>query len=319
MRHFQLWLWESSTGALTYTDEMLFEDTGEADMYLPPLVAWVFSKIPAVETVAEAEPPAEEGTPAAEAGPPAEEGTPAAEAEPPAEEGSPVAEAEPSAEAAPEAEAEIEAVIETQEDKPAPRQRLYLGLRGGASLNIHTSDTYGNYLAGKSLYPGAAAAVTLEFRIFRFLSLQAEAIFNYDIFEIGRLQTGQNAVTTDLFNAMTLRFPLLIKLPLEFGIFTPSIFAGAYGVVPLGKVNTTYAEGGTAAFSMWMHLPIGIIGGIELSFALGPGEIFADLRYVRDLDSTSLVDGNIGISRYARQEASVSLGYKLFLWKRRNP
>ena len=297
MRHFQLWLWESPTGALTYTDEMLFENTEEADIYLPPLVAWVFSKIPAVETVAEAD----------------------AEAEPPAEEGTPVAEVPAEEEETPPVEAAPESAIKTQEGKPAPAGRLYLGLRGGASLNIHMSDTYGSYVAGRSLYPGATAALMLEFRPFRFLSLQTEAIFNYDIFELGRQQTGQTDLTTDRFTGMTLRFPLLIKVPLEFGIFTPSIFAGAYWVMPLGKINATVAGGERAAASMWMRLPIGLIGGIELSFALGPGEIFADLRYVRDLVSTRLVDGDIGISQYFRQEASVSLGYKFLLWKRRNP
>ena len=51
MHHFQLWLWNSETGALVYTDELLAEDVEEAEGYLPALVTWVFSKIPVTETV----------------------------------------------------------------------------------------------------------------------------------------------------------------------------------------------------------------------------------------------------------------------------
>jgi hypothetical protein len=285
MRHFQLWLWESSTGALTYTDEMLFEDTEEAGIYLPPLVTWVFSKIPAVTAAAE-------------------------EAEP---------EPVPELVSEPVPELVSDPVIETKTDKPGPTRRLYLGLRGGGSLNIHRSQTYGDYAAGTSMYPGAAAAVDLEFRIFRFLSLQGEAVFNYDIFEIGRPITQQTDYITDMVQAMSFRFPLLIKVPLQFGIFTSAVFGGAYGILFLGKANIQYNEGGTGSYSAWLHLPIGIVGGLELSFSLGSGEIFLDLRYVRDLDNTRLVEGSTGKVQYFREEASLSVGYKFLLWKRRNP
>ena len=56
LTHFQLWLWESGTGALVYTDELMAEDAEEAEGYLPALVSWVFSKVPPKEEPEEEEP-----------------------------------------------------------------------------------------------------------------------------------------------------------------------------------------------------------------------------------------------------------------------
>jgi hypothetical protein len=46
LQHFQLWLWNSASGSLVYTDEMVFEEMEEAESYLPPMVNWIFSHIP---------------------------------------------------------------------------------------------------------------------------------------------------------------------------------------------------------------------------------------------------------------------------------
>jgi hypothetical protein len=44
MQHFQMWLWNSESGALVFTDELVAENAEEAEGYLPRLVSWVFSK-----------------------------------------------------------------------------------------------------------------------------------------------------------------------------------------------------------------------------------------------------------------------------------
>jgi hypothetical protein len=67
MQHFQLWLWNSGTGALVYTDELVAEDIDEAVGYLPALVAWVFSQIPLMAVERSASVPAvKEEAPAGE-------------------------------------------------------------------------------------------------------------------------------------------------------------------------------------------------------------------------------------------------------------
>lgn len=286
MRHFQIWLWESTNGALTYTDEMVFEEMEEADMYFPPLVTWVFSKI-TVEAAVETEPEPEAAP-----------------------------ETEIALEPAPETEAALEPEPDPEPVKPIPARRLYLGLHGGLSLNTYASLHSENYATGVSQNMGFETAAALEFRVLRFLSFQAEAVFNYDMFDLGRTLTPQNTRITDTFNAMSLRFPLLIKIPLDTGFSTPAIFAGAYYILPLGKMNIRYyGESEEASSSVKIDLPLGIVVGIELSFPLGPGEIFTQMRYERDLDITRISEGKGG--QYVRSEAGLSLGYKFILWQAR--
>jgi hypothetical protein len=294
MRHFQLWLWESASGALTYTDEMVFENLEEADSYLPPLVSWVFSQIsPVAEEVAASSEPVPESEPVSEA--------------------ESVSEAEPMSES--ESVSESEPEIETEADKSVSTRRLYLGLRGGASLNTYRSQASGDYVSGISQDLGAEAALMLEFRVFRFLSFQGEAIFDYDMFDLGRSISTQNDHITDRFTAMFLRFPLLIKLPLGTGASIPAIFAGASFIMPLGKMNIRYDDETTASSEVGITLPVSIVAGIELSFSLGPGEIFAQLRYEQDLGDTFMPEKKGG--RYVRSEVGLSLGYKFILWPRR--
>ncbi|MDR0590206.1 MAG: hypothetical protein LBG25_06640, partial [Spirochaetaceae bacterium] len=83
------------------------------------------------------------------------------------------------------------------------------------------------------------AAVVAEYRMFRFLGLQAEAIFNYDAFKVAKIteDPGRNIRSTDKFRAMSLMVPLLIKVPLAIGKFVLSPFGGVYYTMPLGSLK----------------------------------------------------------------------------------
>jgi hypothetical protein len=147
-----------------------------------------------------------------------------------------------------------------------------------------------------------------ELRLFRFFSLQAEGDFVYGAFDGPGTNVGGDARPADSYTSMSLLFPLLAKAPLNFGSFTLSLYAGAYYTLALGDAEKeSGAPGETESAAVKMDLPLGFTVGTELGFALGPGELFTDLRYGRDLGATALGEGG---PQYIRDRINVSIGYK---------
>jgi hypothetical protein len=282
LQHFQLWLWNSATGSLVYTDEMVFEDMGEAEGYLPPMVSWIFSHVPVEQRVT-------------------------------------VGEANSTAGPSPDGESGASGEGEGVGDTTSSYRRLYLGLRGGGFLNTSMPQASGDYEAGVSQGFSGEGAVLAEFRMFRFFSLQAEAVFIYDTFKAAKkTQKGQELVrSTDTFRSLSLMFPLLIKIPLELGSVTLSPFAGAYYIMPLGKMNIVPGDSDEQAgsYSYRIAPAFGLSLGLDAGFPLGPGAFFAGLRFDRNLGITTVESGN-GM-HYSRNRIGFSLGYELLLWKQR--
>jgi hypothetical protein len=288
IQHFQLWLWNSASGSLVYTDEMMFEDMEEAEGYLPPMVNWIFSHVPVEYQVTRVETITEE----------------------------------------PVTVAQDEPVEEEQSgDKDTGSQlfigRLYLGLRAGGSFNAYSSLVSGDYEAGTSQGFSAGGAVVLEYRIFRFLGIQAEAIFNYDTFKVAKItpnhpQPGIDTRSTDRFTAVSLMIPVVIKVPLELGKFVLAPFVGAYYAMPLGNLKMDPSDASTGAggsFTYAVDPPIGLVLGIEAGMTLGRGELFTDIRFSRDV-GTTVAAGGYGI-QYVRNQIALSLGYKFLLFGKR--
>jgi hypothetical protein len=269
LTHFQLWLWESGTGALVYTDELMAEDAEEAEGYLPALVSWVFSKVPPEEEPPEEVPPEEEP----------EEEIP--EEEVPVEE-------EP-----------VETAAEEEPEAPrAFKPRLYLGLRAGAALDFQTVQAFGGYEGGADQSFGGEAALTVEFQPWRYLGFQAEGIFVMESFAPYRISGGVH--TSDRYSGMSLLFPLLVKVPVDLGTSRLSFLAGPYYILSLKKTMN-----GSSYRDSW-GLPLGVMAGVELSYSLGPGELYGGLRYGLDLDLTVVEDTGL---RYFRKRLVFFLGY----------
>jgi hypothetical protein len=285
LQHFQLWLWNSINGSLIYTDEMVFEDMEEANSYLPPMISWVFSHIPVEERITIAEvATTDETTAHTDSGSDGTEGD---------QNGS--------------------------DRKHIFMGKLNLGLRGGGSYNSYGAHiSAGGYEAGQSQGFSGEGAVILEFRIFRLLGLQAEAVFTHDTFKVvkvTRQSPAEDLRSTDQYKAMSLMFPFLVKVPIEIDAFTISPFGGGYFVMPIGEmtqVSTDSGQGG-ASYGYEVDPPFGLILGVEAGFRLGPGEIFADLRFGRDIGMTMIRQG----IQYSRTRLGLSLGYKFKLWERR--
>ncbi|MFP3090216.1 PorT family protein [Treponema sp. TIM-1] len=303
LEHFQLWLWVSSTGSLVYTDEMVFENMEEAEGYLPPVVKWIFSNIAQPAAVA---PEIIVAIP--------QEMTSEILVEIPQEvtveiipEIAPETVEEPAEETAEETIAEGD----TGGDGEHPASpRLYLGLRGGASFNTYEIRGTGTYQSGAVKSIGLETALAAELRILRFLSVQAEAAFNLEYFKPSMLKHwgSEEIFTSDLYRVMSFQVPLLVKLPLTFEQWRPSVYLGPYIMLPLLPIKNT--EG---SYFYRINLPIGIIFGMDLGYTLGPGELFLDLRYEMDLGMTIVRATSF---QYTQNRISMTLGYRFGLWNR---
>jgi hypothetical protein len=204
-------------------------------------------------------------------------------------------------------------------DGEARRNRwLYLGVRAGPSLGIYipgddTAFTGGDSY-GASLNVAAQAAVEIVPRF----SVQAEAIFTWDkgsLWQYEYIAAGDNLTSYQhKFKALSLQFPLLAKLNFYPGKFRVSPFLGASAIVPLGDIETA-DHGETSSYAYSYSPPLGLLGGLSVEFPLGPGLIFADLRYSADLGDPTLQGGDM--ETYTRHTAALSLGYEFGLFKKR--
>jgi hypothetical protein len=286
-QHLQIWLWDFS-GRLLYTDEMVSESYEESVAYIPMLVRWVFSNISDVPI------PVPEKEPETQA-PPADK-----TAEPSSGETVTYIVMEP---------------VRTREEEPPPLERFYLGLRAGASFNNYSvPQVLRDYKSGQSRSVGYEAALVAEFRAMRFLSFQTEVIFTQDFFRAAKtVQSGGTSEQVDTFRAMSLSFPLLVKLPIEFEIFDLSLYAGGYFTLPLGKMNMKIDGSANASSAYTVSPPMGFSFGVDLGFLLGPGRILLDLRYSKNIGVTK-VQRDDGL-QYTKDSIGLTLGYKFILWK----
>jgi hypothetical protein len=264
MEHFQMWLWISDTGSLVFTDELVAESIDEAEEYLPSLVAWLFSKIEPTEA----------------------ETTEMYEIETYANEA-------------------YENVSDENEPEPARTEtvlpELYLGLRGGVSLDLQLIRTVAPYNGDMSQSIGGEGAFTVEFRPWQYMSFQAEGIFMAESFAAYRLDTGN-----DRYQAMSLLFPLLVKATLDLKEWRLSFLGGAYYILPLRRTM-----GGASYKDNLYQPPIGVIGGLDLGRSLGRfGELYGSLRFGYDLALTEVKDTGLA---YSRRRLIFSLGYKIGL------
>ncbi|MDR1899475.1 MAG: hypothetical protein LBQ55_05660 [Treponema sp.] len=287
-RHLQLWLWNAADGSLVSTDELIAEDMAEAETYLPSLVNWIFSRIPAEEAAAEEDPEAAEG-PAADpdlaVGTDGKGGAAAVTEGPPA-------------------------------DDPLNR-RLYLGLRAGVSAGPYSLTGGGGYASAAQDYAYEAAFLA-AWRPLAWLSVQAEAVFAMDAFTLRSAKTAGAAYLayTDRMRAMSLMVPLLVKFPLRHNSLLFSPYAGACYILPLGDMTreTNNPEGAGGGAPWTMSPPLGVVAGLELGFRLGGGLAFTDLRYNAGLGSAKM-DGDP--LAYTRSRFTLSLGYQFALFGRK--
>jgi hypothetical protein len=263
MEHFQLWLWEGDSGSLVFTDELVAESIDEAEGYLPSLVAWLFSKVEMDETEDSETEMYETGTYADETN-----------------------------------------EIRTYENEPEVAElalpELYLGARGGISLDLQFIRTVNPYIGDMSQSIGGEGAFTVEFQPWQYMSFQTEAIFMIESFAVSRMDTGN-----DRYLAMSLLFPLLVKATLNLKEWRLAFLGGVYYILPLRRtmMGASYRD------SLYKP-PLGIMAGLDLGRPLGRGELYGGLRFGYDLALTETSDTGLV---YTRRRLIFSLGYKIGL------
>jgi hypothetical protein len=194
--------------------------------------------------------------------------------------------------------------------------RLYLGLRAGPSLGIYIPGNDTAFTGGDSYGASLNVAVQAEVEIVPFFSVQAEALFTWDHGSLWQYEFTDDDLTSyqRKFRASLLQFPLLAKLNFYPGKFRISPFVGAYVILPLGKMEIDN-HGEEVSYDYSFSPPLGLLGGLSVAFPLGPGQIFADIRYSADLSEPELQDGDL--ETYTRHTAALSLGYEFGLFKKR--
>jgi hypothetical protein len=205
------------------------------------------------------------------------------------------------------------------EDIPYKNRWLHLGLRAGPSLGIYIPEDDTAFTGGDSFSPTFSAGFQAGVEITPLFSVQAEAVFTWDNgsrWDYELLPGDDDIISYQKrFKGYSLQFPLLAKLNFYPGKFRLSPFAGAYVIVPLGKmeVDDSIAED---SYTYSYSLPLGLLGGLSLGFPLGPGMIFADIRYTADLSGPELRDSG-EIKTSIRNTAALSLGYEFAFFKKR--
>jgi hypothetical protein len=193
------------------------------------------------------------------------------------------------------------------------KRAFYLGLRAGGVFGTATFQNFGGYEGGLGRGFAGEGAVLAEWHFFRFLSIQAEAVFVYDTFKGAKeVREGEEIVrTAETFQFFTLAIPLLVKTPVELGPVTVSPFAGVYYLMFLmpglfgGEEDRPYRT----------DPPLGISLGIEAGLSLGPGKLFGSLRFDQNVGMTT--GGQEG-PLYSQNRVGLSIGYKFLLGKRRD-
>ncbi|MDR3173442.1 MAG: hypothetical protein LBU19_04250 [Treponema sp.] len=191
---------------------------------------------------------------------------------------------------------------------------LYLGARLGPSLRLYTPSGDTPYTGGEAQGFSMDAAVFATLQIFPQLSVQGEAVFTWDRASSWDYVKQSAAVLqidryTRDYASLSLSFPLTVKWNFYPGRFRLSPFAGIYVLAPLGKMERKSSLAGTKEnLSYGFSPPLGFVGGLTTGLKLGPGMIFADLRYAVDFGEPKPRNGDM--ESYRRSMISFCLGYE---------
>jgi hypothetical protein len=214
--------------------------------------------------------------------------------------------------------AETPPVIVSAPPRTVEEHWLYLGLKVGSSLRFYYRPIASPFIDNDSHhYYNVIAGLQASVYFLPFLGLQVEGLFTNDYApyraydSLDTVASGSLSWYNAPFSAYSLMFPLTLKATLRRSFMSASILAGAYYVMPMGKMRNQ-ALGGTFDYSL--NPPLGYTAGINLGMKAGPGDVFLDIRWAQDLGETLTASGD---SVYHRSMVSIALGYELGLFRRK--
>jgi hypothetical protein len=159
-------------------------------------------------------------------------------------------------------------------------------------------------------------AVQAALNISDIFAVQTELLFTEDKIAVAD-SDGYSTVKLS-GESTSMLIPFLAKVSFQPGNFVLSGIAGIYFTVPLGdmKINVTtsgYSSGSYSEDFKFEKAPLGFMIGASGGIKLGPGNLFADLRYAMDFSETEVSIENVTLEIYKRSMFMFSLGYEIGL------
>ncbi|MDR1147031.1 MAG: CsgG/HfaB family protein [Spirochaetaceae bacterium] len=201
---------------------------------------------------------------------------------------------------------------------------LYAGARIGSG--IHFYDNSGGIFAGEKAGGGISfdAAPQIAVQLLDFLAIQTEVIFSADTFTVSAKEPVTDSAGSVIYHYDTVftitSNSLLIPVLLNFTYFPARYSLGVSGGIFFGApmkaamfdsfLNKSYAGTLSAA--------VGLAGGINAGIKIGPGVLFADIRYMADLVNTTFTGDEISVTAYRRGILGISLGYSIGFFQKNN-
>jgi hypothetical protein len=178
---------------------------------------------------------------------------------------------------------------------PEAYKRYFASTRLG--FGVHPYETGDSNVYGSAEDAGMSFDFAFQagVNIFPNFSVQTEVAVTSD-----EATQGEKAYT---FKSTSMQIPLLLGLTTRPGTFVLSAFGGPYVSVPLSVEASASPGGGTNAL-------FGLVGGLKGGMNLGPGVLFVDYRYWKDLEDTTLRIPNT-TTVYRRSMHAFSLGYEM--------
>jgi hypothetical protein len=199
---------------------------------------------------------------------------------------------------------------------------LYLGVRAGPSLRFYTPSGETAYTGNDATSFAVDTALEVNVSILPFLSIQGEAVFTWDRAAVWNYVVTAGSVSsytryTQDYTSFSLQFPLMARFNFYPGKFRVSPFFGLYFLASPGKLKHTNSLDKTnQSRSFDVSLPLGLLGGLSGALKLGPGILFADLRYAADLGRPEMPDP--ALKSYRRTMLTLAVGYEFgFFAKKR--
>jgi TolB-like protein len=195
---------------------------------------------------------------------------------------------------------------------------FYLGARAGASFSFYepNQDLWPYAYSAHDVYFSGDFAAQVSVQVFKFLAIQAEAVFsapNNDI-KIMYWTNAQEIDTRAKYSVLT--FPVLAKLTYRPGIFLLAAYGGGYFTLPL-EALTLKDYWTDTEHSYNFAPPLGFIAGGNFGIRLGLATLFLDIRYAGDF-SDFTIEGDWGSRAvFKRGRGVASMGVEFGLGKRK--
>jgi TolB-like protein len=184
--------------------------------------------------------------------------------------------------------------------------RVTAGARAGVSSRLWTLS---NDIKGDAESPAAGFEPVVQgaFYFTDLFALQTELAVLRDT--VSYSGSDANGAAYDAsFQSYSLRVPLLARFTFRPGGFSVSAFGGIAFNIPLGamKLSGSLYDDSSYRFST----PPGYVIGVNAGVRLGPGALFADIRFSGDFAKTAIHDNSGTLALYTRNTWSFSLGYE---------